>query len=279
MIPFTDYGGAGLPLVFLHANGYPPGCYQPLIRKLAGQYRVRAMHMRPLWPGSQPAELRDWGLLSDDLLRFFDEQKLVNPIVVGHSMGGITALRAALRQPDRFRALALIDPVLFPPNFILGWNILRMLGLAHRTHPLIDAAKNRRREFDDLERLFKGYRRKSTFRYMDDEALRAYIAGIACQNGPGQFKLCYSPEWEVQVYYSGIWRDLDLWRNLRRLAPPTLIVRGAETDTFYESTGQRVRKINPQVQVETLERATHLVPLEHPHKVFEKIDAFLKEKV
>jgi pimeloyl-ACP methyl ester carboxylesterase len=277
MIPFTDFGGAGQKLIFLHANGYPPGCYCPLLEQLAREYRVLAMHLRPLWPDSRPEELQDWQPLSDDLIRFLDEQKLERAIVVGHSMGGIIALRSALQHPERFRAQVLLDPVLFPPYFIVAWNIFRALGLGYRLHPLIRVTQNRRREFDDLDRLFKGYRRRSNFKYMDDAALRTYIEGMTCPAADGGYRLCYSAEWEIQIYYCGVWRDIELWRGLSNLKVPTAILRGAETDTFYESTGRRVEKVNPAIRVETIQKATHLVPLEHPQAIFERIQDFLKE--
>ena len=69
-IPFFDLGGAGLPLHFLHANGYPPECYKPLLELLQTQYHVFGMLLRPLWPGSNPNDIQDWKPFSDDLLRF-----------------------------------------------------------------------------------------------------------------------------------------------------------------------------------------------------------------
>jgi pimeloyl-ACP methyl ester carboxylesterase len=74
---------------------------------------------------------------------------------VGHSIGATVTLRAALRDPGKFRALVLIDPVLFVPGFMLYWHIFRLAGLGERFHPLIQRAKKRRRTFDDLETLFE----------------------------------------------------------------------------------------------------------------------------
>jgi sigma-B regulation protein RsbQ len=46
-----------------------------------------------------------------DLLALCDELQLAAPIAIGHSLGGGTVLRAALRAPDRFAALVLVAPV------------------------------------------------------------------------------------------------------------------------------------------------------------------------
>lgn len=277
MIPFINFGGAGQPLVFLHANGYPPGCYRQLLTKLAEKYRVSAMVQRPLWEGSQPSEINDWRPLADDLLRFLDENLSEPPIVIGHSMGGIAALRAAIRQPERFKALILLDPVLFPPSVIFQSQIVRALRLERRLHPLVQVAQKRRRSFDSLEKVFSGYRRREIFRYFSDEALRDYIAGITKPAAGGGYELIYSPEWEIQIYLTGLWRDLELWKGLRSLKKPLLIIRGAETDTFLEATGQRVMRTNPAVRVETVQKSTHLVPMERPEETFKLIQNFLTE--
>jgi pimeloyl-ACP methyl ester carboxylesterase len=278
MIPFIDFGGSRQPLLFLHANGYPPECYRPLLTKLAEHYHVSAMLQRPLWETSKPDEIDDWQPLTDDFLRFLDENPSEPPIAVGHSMGGIAALRAALLHPERFRALVLLDPVLFPPWAIIRWNIIRTLGLGYRLHQLIPAAQARRRTFDNLDRLFNGYRRKDIFKYMDDESLRTFIAGITTPDAEGGYRLSYSPEWEIRIYYTGIWHDMELWRGIRSLKTPLLIIRGGETDTFHAATGQRVVRTNPAIRVETIQKATHLVPLERPSETFDIIQKFLADR-
>jgi pimeloyl-ACP methyl ester carboxylesterase len=277
-IPYFTLGESGLPLHFLHANGYPPECYRPLITRLSEHYHVFSMRQRPLWPDARPEEIADWSPLTDDFLRFLDEHQTGASIGVGHSVGGIVALRAALRQPELFRALVLIDPVLFPPFIIRSWQAIRALGLGYPLHPLVLAARNRRRRFDDLDRLFKGYRRKPVFRYMDDPALRAYVEGIACPGEHG-YKLCYSADWEMRIYATSLWRDMDIWRSLPGLKIPLLIIRGAETDTFWASTGRRVLRKVPAARVVTIPQATHLVPLERPHEVYQAIQEFLQENL
>ena len=188
-LPFLDHGGTGQALHFLHANGYPPACYEPLFDLLRSQYHVFGMTLRPLWPDSRPEDLRNWNPLSDDLLRFLDEQKTGPLIGMGHSIGAIVTLRAALREPERFRALVLLDPVLFLPSHIRVWNLARMLGLGYRLHPLIAGALKRRRAFDNLDTVFRGYRSREVFRYLSDESLRAYIAGITRPREGGGYEL------------------------------------------------------------------------------------------
>ncbi|PJH76059.1 MAG: alpha/beta hydrolase [Anaerolineae bacterium CG_4_9_14_0_8_um_filter_58_9] len=282
-IPYFTLGESGPPLHFAHANGYPPECYRPLLTGLSAHYgsslryhyHVLAMYQRPLWPDAQPGSINDWHPLSDDLFRFLDERNTGPVIGVGHSLGGIVTLRAALRQPERFQALILIDPVLFPPTMITAMRLMRALGLSYRLHPLVRGALNRRRVFSDREVIFKGYRRKPIFRYLDDAGLKAYVEGLTRPRPDGQYELVYGPEWEARIYVTGVWRDVGLWRGLPKLQVPLLILRGAETDTFWESTARRVKRKLPSAQIITLPQATHLVPLERPLEVSALIHEFL----
>lgn len=278
-IPHFDYYGGGAPLHFLHANGYPPECYKPLFGHLQKQYHVFGMKLRPLWGNAKMDDLRDWHLLSDDLLRFLSDRASTSfsqdPVIaVGHSIGGIVTLRAALHDPQKFRAIILLDPVLFAPSFLVMWNFARAIGLGSKVHPKISGALKRRRTFDNLDLLFCGYRTRGVFRYMSDESLRVYIEGITQPKADGGFELVYTPEWESHIYLIGL-RDFDLWRGLPKLEVPTLIIRGAETDTFLENTAKLVKKKNPKIQIETLKKSTHNLPLERPQEVAEIINNFL----
>ena len=274
-LPSFDLGNTGQPLHFLHANGYPPGCYKPLFELLQTEYHVFGMLLRPLWNDSHPGEIQDWKPFSEDLLQFLAQ--IPSPVIgVGHSIGAVVTLRAALRDPAKFRAQVLIDPVLFVPSFMLKWQFVRMLGLGDRMHPLIPGAKKRRRTFDNLEKVFRGYRGRAIFRYMSDENLRIFIEGITQPDGAGSHKLVYPPEWEAQIYRTGM-HDFDIWRGLPNLEVPTLFIRGAETDTFLESAADFTRRKQPKARVVTLEKSTHILPLERPMEVFNIMQSFFQE--
>ena len=234
------------------------------------------MTLRPLWLNSKLDEINDWHPFSDDLQRFISDRQTGPVIGMGHSIGGIVTLRAALRDPSKFRALVLLDPVLFVPSYLVMWNLVRSIGLGNKLHPKIAGAMKRRRSFDNLDMVFRGYRSRDVFRYMSDENLRTYLEGITIQKPDGSFELVYSPEWESHIYLTGL-RDYDLWNGLSKLEIPTLIIRGAETDTFLEKAAKLVKQKQPKVKIETLEKSTHILPLERPQEVFDIMQSFLKE--
>lgn len=290
-----DLGGNGQPLHFLHANGYPPDCYKPLFELLKTEYRVFGMLLRPLWDLTKPDDINDWHSFSEDLRVFLSSSPLdatdrgepgfdtngkstrstqPTPVIgVGHSIGAIVTLRAALKYPKKFRAIVLLDPVLFIPKRLVEWRVQRAKD--PMAHPLIQLAQKRRRTFSDLETVFKSYRTREVFRFMSDEHLRIYIEGITRKTESG-YELVYSPEWESRIYFTSM-QDFDIWNNLQYLQVPALFIRGAETDTFLEEAARLVKLKQPQVRVEAVEKSTHLFPLERPKEVYEIMQSFLKE--
>jgi pimeloyl-ACP methyl ester carboxylesterase len=82
---------------------------------------------------SGPArDAREYGyeLLAGDLLALLDELEIERAILAGASMGAHTALRVALAQPERVRALCLITPSFEPdreqasPGALAEWDAL-----------------------------------------------------------------------------------------------------------------------------------------------------------
>jgi len=275
-VPHEDFGGSGLHLHFSHANGYPPGAYRKLLKLLALHFRTTAMYMRPMWPDSRPSEVQDWKPLADDLARYLDIQSLSGLIGVGHSMGATTTLRLALRQPERFSTLVLIDPVFFPPYMIVMWDLLFRLNLIYKFHPLVKSAQRRRVIFNNTEDMYANYRSKPVFQLIDDSCLTDYVNAITQSRKDEKVELAYTREWETQLYVSGIRADIPIWRDLHSLKPPILIIRGANSNTFWSSTAKRFRKRLPSTQIISIPDATHLVPLERPQEVFKIMMDFLE---
>jgi pimeloyl-ACP methyl ester carboxylesterase len=260
---------------FAHANGYPPAAYLPFFIHFSQQYHLLAMRMRPLWPSSDPKEFSDWRALSKDLDEFLLQQDLNQVIGVGHSMGATTTLRLALQRPDLFRALILIDPVIFRPSTIYTWNLVFKLGLSYRLNPLVKRALRRQTNFANPDVMFQTYRTKTIFSRMNDESLKAYVTAMACPDGEGQIRLCYPKEWEARIYATAIHADMDIWRSLPGLVPPVLFLRGSHSDTFLESTVHEIQLRLKTARIKTIPDSTHLVVLEKPGQVYNEIIQFL----
>ena len=267
-----DLGGHG-PLVHLaHANGFPPLTYRPLARQLDG-YQVVALRSRPLWPGSEPQSAPDWHPLADDLQRGLEELGQGPVLGLGHSIGGVLTLWAALRRPDLFRAVVLIDPVILPPTWLLLLRLMRGLGLSDR-QPLVQGALRRRRTWPSRRACYEHYRRKSFFARWSDDSLWAYVEAATQPRPGGGVELVYAPEWEAHIFAT---TPLDAWRGIARLRPPLLLVRGAHSNTFRPSCQRRLTRLLPQARVAVIPDAGHLAPLERPQATGAAIRAFLDE--
>ncbi len=114
-------GGSGQPLVFLHGAGGVTA-EDPFLAKLSESFHVYA----PLLPGygdsEECNELRD---MLDITLHYWDVVEalgLKDPILVGHSMGGMIAAEMAAIAPHEVTRLGLICPA----------------GLWLDDHPIVD---------------------------------------------------------------------------------------------------------------------------------------------
>jgi pimeloyl-ACP methyl ester carboxylesterase len=274
MIPFIDFGGSGSLIHFAHANGFPPNTYRPLIETLAPHHHVFSMLFRPLWHEHKARPfISHWGEFADDLIEFLEERGDQNLIGVGHSLGAVTTLAAALCRPDFFRAVVVIDPVLLERRRLYPWRVAQKMGVTHWVHPLINNTLRRRRVFKSMDDVFWRYRRAKIFKQIDDAGLRVYVESITAPRPDGQVELIYSPEWEAEVYRKG---PLDLWEHLHLLTQPLLVIQGAQSDTLVEVGMNKIKKILPNAELHSLEGAGHLVPLEKPKEVGEIILNFLR---
>jgi pimeloyl-ACP methyl ester carboxylesterase len=194
---------------------------------------------------------------------------------MGHSIGGTVTLMAALRKRDLFRALVLIEPVLFPPWISALLQVLKGLNLLSRIHPLIRRTRRRRRDFASPEDMFGNYRTKVVFSRLSDRVLRDYVEGLAAPNDQGGVTLAYPPEWEAQIYNTGGMYDRLVWESLPELELPVLVIRGEETDTLSRRSVHLLEEGLKRGEIRELPEAGHLAPLEQPVQTAGAIKDFL----
>src|SRR6476659_5604769 len=88
--------GSGPPLVILHGLFGSSGNWRGIARELAATHSVFSVDLRN--HGSSPwADSMHYVELADDVLQLVDHLGLRRPAVMGHSMGGKTAMAMALR--------------------------------------------------------------------------------------------------------------------------------------------------------------------------------------
>jgi pimeloyl-ACP methyl ester carboxylesterase len=273
------FGGEGPLLHLAHANGFPPGSYHPLAEALAGRYQVVAFPSRPLWPGSRPENTPTWRPMAGDLVRALDDLGARDVIGVGHSLGGVLTLWAAIDRPDLFAAVVLIEPVLLPPTWLGYLRLLRWLGLGRR-QPLVQGALRRRRTWASRDACYDYFRAKAFFARWSDESLGAYVEAGTRPRADGQVELVYPLRWEAHIFATtplDIWRDLPHLRTLAFLRKPILVLRGEHSETFVPAAQARVARLLPGARCQILADAGHLLPMERPAETAVAINAFLDD--
>jgi pimeloyl-ACP methyl ester carboxylesterase len=107
-IPYLE-GGSGEPLVYLHgAGGMTAG--DPILEALAATHHVYAPYLPGYGETEDRPDLRD---MLDYTLHTWDVVRalgLKDPILVGHSMGGMIAAEMAAVSPNDVSRLVLIAP-------------------------------------------------------------------------------------------------------------------------------------------------------------------------
>lgn len=275
--PLVDFGGSGPLLHFAHANGYPPGCYRAFLEPLTGRYHVLASSMRPLWqPAPDPARLRDWTVFADDLIATLEAEERAQQhgvIGVGHSLGAFVTLIAAVRRPDLFRALVLIEPPFLLRRYRLALHMFR--HVAPRRVPLVGRTLRRREHWGSVEEAFRYFRNKPVFRRIEDEVLEDYARygtrlAPAPADRPGTHQgrvLAFSKQWEARIYLS-LSSHLP-W--LRRCRVPAVAVRGSDSDTLLPAVWEQWKRAAPFHRFLELPGTGHLLPFEEPRQIASRI--------
>lgn len=269
-IPYEDWGGAGPCLHFAHANAYPPGAYRVFLESLARRYHLITAHHRPLWPGSQPEGLADWSIFAEDLLVFLNQQHVEQLIGVGHSLGAVATLMAAVRQPGLFSCLVLIEPVFLLPDILAHFS--DQAAFDPEDLPLVQIARNRRNSWSSRAEAFAYLRPKRVFARWPDRCLWDYVEAGLRKNEGGYFELRFDPAWEAWIYGH---IPTNIWSIIPQLTVPTLAVRGSESDTLVSAAWELWQTKQPEAFFVEMAGAGHLLPMEKPIELANLIAQFV----
>ena len=269
-----QFGGDGPVIHLAHATGFPPGSYRLFARTLLAHHRVIALPSRPLWPGSRPESAPTWHPMATDLIQGLDQLGLQGIIGIGHSLGGVLTLWAAVERPELFRAVVLIDPVILPATYLWLMRIVRGLGLGHR-QPLVQGALRRRRTWPSARACYTYFRAKPFFANWPDAALMDYVEFGTRERDSGQVELAFSPEWEAHIFAT---TPTTIWPDVSKLRAPALIIRGEHSNTFLRVARARMAHLLPRASYLTMPGAGHMVPMEKPEQTGQAILHFLNSQ-
>ena len=241
-------------LVFMHANGFPPGTYASLLDALKPLGRISTVEHRPLWQEKAPTFL-SWEGYAEDAIATL-RREFSGPVwLVGHSMGGAISLLIARKAPELVKGVVALDPVTINSPF-LTWS-----RLAFRLWPnkprMIQGALGRPHHFESHDAAFEFYRGKRAFSGIADKELKDYVIAAHAPTEQG-VTLRFSGEWEACVYRS----PPSLWSTLSKLTMPIHILGGNSSYVVTPTVAARLRGYD-NLCVEMMD-AGHLLPMEKP---------------
>lgn len=127
--------GKGRDVVFIPGLNSSSAVFSGLCAEIKHSYRCHLVHL-PGFAGLAPEEnLRDGFLarMRDSLIHYIQEQELSDPVVVGHSLGGVLGLMIAMEAPSLPSALVIVDSLPFlPAAQFPGASVATMLPIAER---------------------------------------------------------------------------------------------------------------------------------------------------
>ena len=104
---FKEYG-EGSPMVILHGLFGSLDNWFSLAKAFTDKHHVYLVDQRN--HGQSPhADTHTYEEMADDLYGFFQEHGLKDAILIGHSMGGKTAMRFAAQHPELLKKLIVVD--------------------------------------------------------------------------------------------------------------------------------------------------------------------------
>ena len=118
-VNFTDTGGAGVPVVLLHAaTGSVLSWEHQTPAFVKAGYRVIAFDRRG-W-GKSPADPRSPGTAADDLIALMDSLRIDRFHLVGTAAGGFVTFDTALSFPSRLRSIVVSNSIggVSDPEFV-----------------------------------------------------------------------------------------------------------------------------------------------------------------
>jgi pimeloyl-ACP methyl ester carboxylesterase len=241
--------GAGLPVVLVHGSGLAAGFFLPLLNELEG---VRAL--APDLPGSglsDPIDLprhRYHEAMVAWLDRLLDALELDTTALLGHSAGGVWALRYALAHPERVKRLVLIGPPALPKTRCpLPFRLMGTPGVGALLSRVPPSPKS-------VLRLAKSLGERATLAAHPDLVDLFVVVGrdpLAASALRAEARAMVSPF--ALLSASGFRRRARVRSDeLRRLAVPTLLIWGEREPLGSVSVAEAVTELIPRARLQVL---------------------------
>jgi pimeloyl-ACP methyl ester carboxylesterase len=255
---------------FAHGNGFPSLCYKQLLDRLAVRFDccyVDRIGHNPLYPMAD-----NWDNLVAQVIASVRNQANQPVIALGHSLGGVLSLLAAIEEPNLFKAVIMLDSPLIGPFKSNMVRLAKALGVIDRITPAF-RTKGRREYWQNREQLVHYLRTRELFKTFTDECLNDYIT-YGLEHKPDGYYLRFDRHIEYQIYRT-IPHTIPKLKG--KLIIPTRLIYG-DKSTVVDRMDRRYMRTHFDIKSYKV-KGTHLFPMENPHavadQVFHAIDAIV----
>jgi esterase len=240
---FRQTGESGTPIIILHGLFGSSDNWLTQGKILGEKHRVYMLDARN--HGQSPwSDTFDYNSMAADLKEFMDDYSIINPILIGHSMGGKTVMQFAMNYPDSFSKMIVVD---IAPKFYPVHHTMILQGLAS-----IDLRTLRNRtEANDLLKRFE-----------ENEGVRQFLLKNLWRNPEKNNEF----DWRINVPI--ITKNIDVigfeLSNEKAVGKPVLFVRGSESHYIQPEDERKIWELFPDYEIITIEGAGHWVQADKP---------------
>jgi esterase len=248
---FREYGH-GDPLIILHGLFGSHDNWHPVSRRLAERYHVFAVDQRNHGHSPHAPEM-NYPVMAEDLAQFCLDHSMASARVLGHSMGGKTAMQFALAHPAQVAGLVVVD--IAPRAYDMAHSQISgaLLSLDLKTF------QTRRQVEEALAPAIQ------------ELAVRRFLLKNLGHDPDGAFR------WKLNL--RDIFRNHDSLNAAvesdRPFEKPALFIRGGKSDYVREADLVEIRRLFPQAEFHTLAEAGHWVHADAPEAFVKALEIIL----
>jgi len=246
--------GSGQALIILHGLFGSLDNWMTLAKKWSEDYEVWLIDQRNHGKSAHSTK-HSYLHMAADLARFIEEHKIDQPIILGHSMGGKTAMEFAVQHADKLAKLIVVD--IAPVSYqVHHWQIIDALESIDVEH-----LENRQEADQQLSSQIK------------EKGIRQFLLKNLYRKSSGG----YDWRFNLSVLKNEILPISEWAVSDKEYKGETLFIKGENSSYILPQHGAEIVKKFPNYQLEEIPNAGHWVHAEAPTNFVGAVNRFLNE--
>lgn len=246
---------------FYGGNGFTAGVYLPLLTKLSEQFTITSLAMRGYWHDLPTVKKLTREQDADILIDFLEKTQDKPVVGIGHSQGATATAIAAVKRPELFSQLYLIEPVTLTKSQKLIIDLLP-IRLKAGQEPF-KSTQAKQAAWESVESYYNYLRAHRAFKRIDDDNLYVFAKNSLVENEQGQYSLLFAPEQELASYFDTPFVN-DALKGLNALDVPYTIIVGKPSMFISDKVRKIWEHLVPSERIIELSDNGHLLPMEAP---------------